>query len=590
MRKIFLACILVLAAGLARADLRGDVEALTRPEMEGRKTGSEGAQRAAEYLIEQLEAMGAQPVPGGDGYRWPFEFSAGSEDVGSSISINGERSWDTRDGVQGMSFSNSGELDAEVVFAGYGLHLPESAEFGYDSYHGLDVEGKIVLVLRYFPEDTEPEVRSELARYAGLRYKAMHAREQGAKAILVVAGPNSPNAGETVDPGFDTAAAGSGILAASISGDVAAALLEMAGAKSLGELQTELDTANPHVTGFALDGVRVALDVKLRRDKKEGNSVLGLLPATHPAGEDEPALLVGAHFDHLGNGDAGTSLAKKDEAGQIHHGADDNASGTAAVLELGRRLAERPRPVVLAFWSGEEIGLVGSETFCSHEDFAASDYLAYLNFDMVGRLRENKLTLQSVGSSDVWAGLIERANVPVGLDLNAQDDPYVPTDANALYKAGVPTLNFFTGAHEDYHRPTDTADRLNYEGLELIVDFAENVSDKLLSAEEQPSYTKISPKKQESGGRDSVRAYTGTIPDYTSEAEGLLLSGVIEGGPADEAGLRGGDVIVEFNGQTIANIYDYTYALDGVKIGEETAVVVLREGERVELTLVPGSR
>jgi hypothetical protein len=285
-------------------------------------------------------------------------------------------------------------------------------------------------------------------------------------------------------------------------------------------------------------------------------------------------------------------LADKDEAGGVHHGADDNASGVAAVLSAGARLAdkERARPVVLAFWSGEELGLLGSTDFINSDLLPAERILAYLNFDMVGRMEEEKLTLQAVGSSTVWPGLIERTNVVVGLDLNLQDDPYLPTDATAFYQAGVPTLNFFTGSHEDYHRPSDLPDTLNYEGIEEISRFAAMLAHKLAAESDPLEWVKVEPKREQGGDRDTVRAFTGTIPDYTTEVDGLRLSGVIGGGPADEAGLREGDVIVEFAGQRIANIYDYTYALDAVKVDVPVEVVFVRDGERMEVTIVPTSR
>jgi hypothetical protein len=584
------------AEGRAMADtdaLRADVEHLASDELDGRETGSDGARKAAAFLSERLRELGAEPYAGAVDYRWPFEYTADSADLGSNISLErggDQRSWNTGDGILGLSFSDVGMVSGEVVFAGYGITVPAGADFAYDSYVGLDVSDKIVLVLRYFPEDADEEIRSELARYSHARYKAMSAREKGAKAILVVSGPNSPNAGEVIPLRGDTAAAGSGIIGATISGEVAEALLEMARVADLATQQSKLDSANPHVTGFALEGVTVDLDVNLERRHATDASIVGVLPATMES--DGKAIILGAHYDHLGHGDGGNSLADKSEAGQIHHGADDNASGTAAVLAMGRTLvdSERPRPIVLAFWSGEEIGLIGSESFCKAVGFDPTAIWAYLNFDMVGRLRDDRLTLQSVGSSSVWPSIIERANISVGLDLKLNNDPFVPTDATSLYKADVPTLHFFTGAHEDYHRPTDTADKINYEGLDLIVELGANIVSKLMVLQAQPDFVVVAPTKQESGDRDAARAYTGTIPDYTSEIDGLRLSGVINGGPADKAGLVEGDIIIEFNGKEITNIYDYTYALDTVKVGVEAKIVIRRGEEKLELNLTPEAR
>ena len=209
---------------------------------------------------------------------------------------------------------------------------------------------------------------------------------------------------------------------------------------------------------------------------------------------------------------------------------------------------------------------------------------------MVGRLRENKLILQGVGSSSVWTKLIERRNIPIGFNLTLQEDPYLPTDVTAFYPKEIPVLSFFTGGHEDYNRPTDDPETLNYTGIERIARLAHGIALDLISADERPEYVRVERSQSEEGSRDTLRAYLGTIPDYTTEGTGVKLSGVRAGGPGDKAGLKGGDVIVEFGGQKITNIYDYTYALDAVKIGEPVEVVVLRDGKQVKLRVTPEAR
>ncbi|MFQ5792737.1 MAG: M20/M25/M40 family metallo-hydrolase, partial [Acidobacteriota bacterium] len=315
-------------------------------------------------------------------------------------------------------------------------------------------------------------------------------------------------------------------------------------------------------------------------------------PAGVGSKKAKPYVMLGAHYDHLGRGGHGNSLAKKAERGQVHNGADDNASGVAAVLAAGARLAKavRGRDIVLAFWSGEEMGLLGSSNFVKKAPVPPEKIAAYVNFDMVGRMRDNKLTVQAVGTSSIWNRLIEQVNVPVGFDIKLNEDPYLPTDVTTFSQARVPAINFFTGGHEDYHRPTDEPSRINYQDLERVVQFGARMAEKLANLDEPPDYTQVARLTPTGGGRDSLRAFTGTIPDYTTEVEGLLLGGVIEGGPAEEAGLREGDIIVEFAGQKITNIYDYTYALDAVKIGEPIKVIFLRDGERKEVALTPRAR
>jgi hypothetical protein len=389
---------------------------------------------------------------------------------------------------------------------------------------------------------------------------------------------------------FDTAISGSGIVAASISSTVAAALF--AGAdQTLRAAQQALDDANPHAAGLALPDLEVTLHADVIREKRTGHNVLAYLPATQPFPQAKPWVALGAHFDHLGRGEAGHTLASKEQIGAIHHGADDNASGSAAVLAAGAMLAGAPRHrnILLAFWSGEELGLLGSAAFVARPLISLDLFAAYLNFDMVGRMQDNKLTIQAVGTSPVWGRIIEQTNVLAGFDLLLQADPHQPTDVANFNSASVPCLAFFTGVHADYHRPSDIADKIEYADLDRVVDFAVAIISRVDREPAAPEFVKVEQPVQP-GGRAGLRVFTGTIPDYSSDVKGLLLSGVIGGGPAERAGLQKGDVIVEIAGQTIANIYDYTYALDVLKIGEPAKVVYLRNGERRETTLTPAAR
>jgi hypothetical protein len=248
------------------------------------------------------------------------------------------------------------------------------------------------------------------------------------------------------------------------------------------------------------------------------------------------------------------------------------------------------RGLIFCFWSGEEMGLLGSAAFVGKPPVPLEKMVAYINFDMVGRLREDKLSMQAVGSSKLWRKLLEKRNVAAGFSLALQDDPYLPTDVTSFYPKRIPVLNFFTGAHEDYHRPSDTADKVNYEGMERIAKFAEAIIRDVATAPERPDYGRVEKIEKEGGSRDTLRAYLGSIPDYTQEVKGVKLQGVRGGSPAEKGGLQGGDTIVEFAGQKIANIYDYTYALDAVKIGQPVKITVERDGKRVEVTVTPEAR
>jgi Tol biopolymer transport system component len=586
----------VLSPEIRETDLRQEVGFLASDQLEGRMSGSAGTLKAAEFIANALQQAGVKPAGDNGTYFQKFEFTSGVRVVTNENKLSVSSGAEARPFVPGkdfnpLSFSANGAAEGPVVFAGYGLVVPGGQGVAYNSYSGLDVSNKIVLALRYVPEDVDAKRRQELNRYAGLRYKALLARERGAKAILFVSGPKSPNAGELIGLSFDGSLSGSGIITASISSNVAGVLLAGSG-KDLRTLQSGLDNENPHAeAGFVLPNTTLKLTTAVEYIKKTDRNVIGSLP-----GKSRDFVVAGAHYDHLGFGEVGAFEAKGEEH-KIHSGADDNASGVAAVLEmaasLAQQYAQRPgsleRGILLAFWSGEEIGLVGSSYFVEHPVVPLTNQAAYLNFDMVGRLRENKLTLQGLGSSSMWRRLIEKRNVAAGFNLVLQEDPYLPTDTTSFYPKHVPVLSFFTGSHGDYHRPTDKPERLDYAGLVRITKMARGLVLDLAQAPARPDYLKVA-SSEGGSGRETLRAYLGTIPDYTAEVKGVKLSGVRADSPADKGGLKGGDILIEFAGQKIANIYDYTYALDAVKIGRPVSIAILRDGTRLTLIVTPEAR
>lgn len=587
------------AAGIDIEDLRHHVAALTAETAAGRMTGTPGEIYATDYVAGVFQALGLEPA-GDDGtYYQRFPFIAGVS-LGEDNQLRvGDQQFDVDSEWRPLAFSDTGEIGrAEVVFAGYGIKAPADGAFDeYDSYVHLDVKDKWVMVFRFLPEDITPEHRRVLNRHASLRYKAMIARDLGAKGLLIVSGPNAQVNDELVPLTFDASLAGTGIAAISITDKVAEAIMANHD-KTLAELQTSLDSGQPAM-GIAL-GVNVAANIAIEQETRHGRNVVARIPANDMIGDQ--ALILGAHVDHLGRGEGGGSLARDEEKGQVHHGADDNASGVAGLLEIAQYLSDQQRSgklslqhdVLFAAWSGEELGLLGSNYFVNqyggeNRPSLYPELVAYLNMDMIGRLNEN-LVLQGLGSSDYWTGEIERRNAPIGLPIVTQNDSYLPTDATSFYLKGVPILAAFTGSHEDYHSPRDTPDKLNYEGMTNIVKFMGLVARGLVKSGDVPEYRQVA--KPEGPQRDAVmRAYLGTIPDYAQgDIQGVKLSGVSKGGPADKAGVQGGDIIVSLAGKKIANIYDYTYAIEALKIGEETEITVERNGERLTLSLVPAPR
>ena len=600
-------------------DIMRHVDYLCRPELTGRLTGTPGEQLATAYVAACFDRFGM--IPAGDDGSWfqPFDFTSGVS-LGSANRLEaGETKYVIDRDWRPVAFSQSGAFEsAPIVFAGYGIAAPGAEEQDeYDSYVHLDVHDKWVMVFRDMPGGVAPERRQHLRRHSSLRYKTMLARDKGARGLLVVSGPNGQFKNELVKLRFDGTLSGSSLPVISVTDAVAAKILAPSG-KELQPLQDRLDTGEP-MMGFRLDDMEVSASIDIQQIKRSGRNVLGRLPMAEAT--TDQTVIVGAHIDHLGQGAGGSSLARDDEQDQIHFGADDNASGVAAMLEIAEYLAGQKaagklnsrRDILFAAWSGEELGLLGASHFVkdyrdengSHPHSAPPGHestetehngnnsiypsiAACINMDMVGRLKKN-LVLQGVGSSSIWPAEIERRNAPVGLSISAQDDSYIPTDASVFFMRGVPILSAFTGSHEDYHTPRDTPDKLNYEGAAKVAKFMALVTRSVAMRETPPDF--IDQQRPKDGQRRAnLRAWLGTIPDYGEEVTGVKLSGVGKGGPADKAGVRGGDVIVELAGRKIDNIYDYTYAIEALKIGQQISIVVLRNDKRIELKITPESR
>lgn len=609
------------AADFAPQDVRRHVDYLCRPELEGRLTGTTGERLATAYVAACLDQLGLQPA--GDRGSWfqAFEFTSGVALGDKNTLAWDQKPYTVKEDWLPLSFSQPGRVAAApVVCAGYGIVAPQdNGQDAYDSYVHLSVAGKWVLVFRYLPDGIPSERRQHLARYASLRYKAMLARDKGARGLILVSGPNAQVKQQLVPLDFDGTLAGAGVPVLCVTDRVAEQWF-VAARKPLKEWQDKLDSGAPQM-GFDLPGVQLQATIDIQQVKRSGRNVLGRLAAGTQASAE--VVVVGAHVDHIGKGPTSSSLARADEKAGIHFGADDNASGVAAVLEIAQYLADQQargrlplrRDMLFAAWSGEELGLIGSshfvKTVVGHQGAAVPPpaavagtaghgaaaketplhpaIAAYLNLDMVGRL-DQRLLLHGVGSSSVWRSEIEQRNAPVGLPVVLQDDSYLPSDSNAFVLRGVPILSAFTGTHSEYHTPRDVPDTLNYDGAARIARLMGLIARSVATREAAPDFI---PQTRPKAGpqRAGLRAFLGTIPDYAeSGVKGVKLSGVVAGGPAAKAGLQGGDVIVELAGKRIDNIYDYTYAIEALKIGQPVKIVVQRNDQRLTLEVTPGSR
>ena len=623
-------------AGFSAADVLRHVDYLCRPELGGRLTGTAGERLATDYVAAYLESLGLRPSGKEGTFFHEFQFTSNVK-LGPINTLNcGTDSFQVDRDWRPVFFSQDSTIeDEEIIFAGYGMVVPkEGAQAEYDSYVHLDVAGKWVMMFRGMPQDITPERRQHLARFSDMRYKSMLARERGAKGIIFVSGPTSGIRRQLVPLNMDGTLGTSSLAVISVTDDLAAKLLKLAN-EDLSTLQKELDNGEMAM-GFKLEGVKLSAKIDIEPVSSRGRNVLALLPAGQkPTNE---MIVVGAHIDHLGTGQGSGSLAKEDERGGTHRGADDNASGVAAMLEIAQYLAtevragrlELKRDVLFAAWSGEELGLRGSAAFTDEFDqlfpgrsaagHATSIHkesgkqaqseahngvhqggghgvgsgtptlypsiAACLNLDMVGRLRD-QLVLQGIGSSPFWSGAIERRNAVVGLPLTLQNDCNLPTDASSFFLRGVPILSAFTGSHEEYHTPRDTPELLNYDGASRVARLMALVAREIAQNEQIPQFVQ---QPVEQTQRANLTAFLGTVPDYAKEVKGVALGGVAKDGPAEKAGLKGGDIIVELAGKKIENIYDYTFAIEALKIGQPVKVAILRAGKTIELMVTPTSR
>jgi len=544
-----------------------DVAWLAADAREGRGPGTAGLAAAADYIEARFRELGLAPAGENGTYRQGFEIvtelTSGPK---TDLKVDGEAI--AAESFVPLAFSTAGPVAGEVVFAGWGISL---AENGHDDYAGIDAEGKIVLVRRFTPKGGAFEEPREERRYSDLRYKAFNAREHGAIGMLVVDLPPADAEGKMEEE------APLPKLSVDEQGD--AGLPAAAVSRALGERLAE-------------GGHRASVEVELVRTTAPATNVVARLDPGAPAADARP-VVVGAHYDHLGHGGANSMAPGSDE---IHNGADDNASGTAALLETARSLAGRraelARPVIFVAFSGEERGLLGSTAYTRHPPggLDLGSLRAMINMDMVGRLREQALSVLGGDSAAEWKGLVAGVCGARGLACAGSGDGYGPSDQTPFYAAGVPVLHLFTGTHEDYHKPGDDADKINATGGAIVAEVAAELAFDVANRAEALTYQASAGPPPARGDLRSWGASLGTIPDYAAEGgePGVAIGGVRPGGPAEKAGIRRGDRLVELAGREIRDINDFMFVLRASKPGEEAKAVVVRDGERIETKVTFG--
>ena len=582
----------------------GHVKFLASDELQGRGNGSEGLERAAEYIARRFREAGLEPSGTAGTFFQPFEVVTGVQALpGQSLELNvsgHETEYKLGSDYYPMSFANDGPAIPQetlpLVFAGYGISAPS---LNYDDYEGIDVAGKAVLVFSHEPQEDDANSRFDgraLTRHATLTQKAMAARSRGARLLLVLGDPSHAD-----DPAGlrrwnrDPQAEQLGISVLRLLRDE---IPSPVGGVDLPAVATAIDT-DLKPRSQALAGVTARYTERLRRVQRTVRNVVGRLPG-HDAARRDEAVVLGAHYDHLGLG--GRFSLQDNSAGEIHNGADDNASGTAALLEVARAAATDrthfSRSLIFVAFAAEEIGLLGSSYYVEHPVAGLDSTMAMINLDMIGR-PGGRILVGGLDSApdlepDLRAALVD---IPLEIRTFREGASVGSSDDTSFVLRRVPAIGFFSGFHSDYHRPSDDWEKIDAEGGATVARLALALAQRYANRGERIAFTGSPSAGGHGGSSDSAAApasgygpYFGSVPDFVDDAQGVRFAEIRKGGPAAKAGLQRGDVLVRFAGTPIKTLYDFTFALREKKPGDKVEVVVVREGKEVKATVELGSR
>jgi hypothetical protein len=563
----------------------------------GRLPGTPGLQRAGDFLASELARIGLQPLPGHADYFQPFSMADNSTLAPAThLLLNGQDLVLSKDYAP-MSLSAAKPFSGNIIFAGFGITRPADDASHYDDYAGVDARGKVVLAMMKEPLDEKNQSRfsggqGQWSNSALFVSKAKNAADHGAVALLLVAPPSS-GGGDVVRlfAGSDDDVAAIPVI--QITRRVANVMLSMGNAEDLKTIQEVIDTSfKPH--SIDLQAQDIAGEVAIKHSSTAVRNVMAYLPGTGPHADEW--VVVGAHYDHLGKGQMGHMVGGR--VGSIWHGADDNASGTTAVLELAEKMKKAgplPRSVLFIWFTAEEEGLIGSKYFVEHPLIPLDKTVAMLNLDMVGRLRKNALEIGGGATAANLDSIVQAAVAGTGITTSTalpEDGGrggMGPSDHASFAEHKIPVLFLFTGMHVDYHRPTDTADKINYDGIDKLVDVSQRI---VISMANMPRQTYIDSSDRSivammmgGGGRSAA---LGVMPDESAAqgTDGVPITGVVKGGPAEAAGLKAGDVIVAFNSKPLKSLGDLSESLHAAHGGDKVMVKVLRDGKAVELPVV----
>jgi hypothetical protein len=554
--------------------------------MEGRGAGTKGIDLAAHLIEQRYRTLGLQPA-GIKSYFQPFTVITGAKlKEGNRLEVQDGKS---KQGLKldqdfvPFSFSGSGEADGPVAFAGYGVTAPE---FGYDDYAHLDVKDKIVILLRYEPAGFAAKSgNAGLTQHSQLITKAINARNHGAKAVILVNGKLGDGEEDQLTKfGSVNGPENAGILIVQAKNEaVNSWFTSTGGGKTLAETQSQINSSSIPASFAFPDRLHILVGVNIEKTRATVNNALAYLP-----GKTDEYIIIGAHYDHLGYGNV-DSLAPS-QIGQIHPGADDNASGTAGVMELARLLAPRKgqlqRGILFADFAGEELGLLGSAEWVKEPTLPLDKAVAMINMDMIGRIKDEKVFIGGTGTGATFKDLLdgEKSKFPFQIEYSASG--YAASDHTSFVGKKIPVLFFFSGLHSDYHKPSDTWDKINAPDAARLLDFIDDVALKIDSADQRVAFVTVKEEQPSGhmgsgGGGSGYGPYFGSVPDFGQEENGVKFSDVRPGSPAAKAGFKAGDVLVQFGDKPIHNLYDFTDALRRSKVGDVVNVQVLREGKPV---------
>ena len=567
---------------LAYARIENDVGYLAGPALAGRGTGEPGARMAVEYIRNRFQALGLRPHGdklGGTGtegmlaYFQKFDAKVGAKSDPPVITFGKPGAKPAKVKSVAADGSASGTAAGTPVFVGYGVTAPAAS---WDDYAGKDIEGKIAVILAGAPRASKTVDKLKTLRDFGTaRYKIRTAREHKAAGVILVTDADALPAGP-VDP------SSMGLPAVVISRATAKDKWSTVDFKSDKVWAVESPSA-PRDLGKT----SVSLTTKIETVSADAWNVLAALPAREGSAHASEWIVVGAHYDHLGMGGQHSRAPGKREP---HFGADDNASGTAMMLEVAHRLAKAPerqeRNILFAAWGAEEIGLVGSRWFIDHPTVPLANVTAMINADMVGRLRERQLLVDGAATAEGWTDLVKGASAGLRIQITFGAEGYGASDHASFTGAKIPVAFLFTGVHEDYHMPSDTADKLNIDGISTIAVLAARLTRSVADRDDRLAFVEP-PSDPHRMGRGGFKVSLGTLPDYAYQGKGLRLTGVRPDSPASRAGLAAADVIVKLDKHDITNIHDYMFALGELEPGKETTLEVDRAGKRVTLKVIP---